>query len=67
MIDTKLNQYIRARGLKSRFVSAQLGISYQAFHKKMNGQVGFSAQEALQLKKMLGIAEKDMDEIFRRN
>lgn len=66
MIDTKLNQYIRARGYKSRFIAQQLGITYQGFHKKMTGQSAFSAHEALQLKRLLGISDKDMIEIFDR-
>jgi len=66
MIDTLLNRYIRAKGLKSGYVASQLGITYQALHKKMTGQIAFSASEAIQLKKLLGIAEKDMAEIFEK-
>lgn len=66
MIDTKLNRYIQARGLKSGYIASQLGITYQGFHKKMTGQSSFTAQEALQLKKLLGISEADMIEIFAK-
>lgn len=64
MIDTRLNRYIKARGYKSSFIAAQLGITYQAFHKKMTGRISFTAQEALQLKKLLKISDPDMIEIF---
>lgn len=66
MLDTKLNQYIQARGLKSRFIAAQLGITYQGFHKKLTGASSFTAQEALQLKRLLGISDNDMSEIFEK-
>ncbi|MBP5311878.1 MAG: toxin-antitoxin system, antitoxin component, Xre family protein [Clostridia bacterium] len=65
MIDTKLNQYIKSRGLKSGFIASQLGITYQGFHKKMTKQT-FTAQEALQLKRLLDISDKDMAEIFEK-
>lgn len=66
MIDTKLNKYIKARGYKSRFIAQQLGITYQGFHKKMTGASSFTAQEAIQLKRLLGISDADMIEIFDR-
>lgn len=66
MIDTKLNRYIKSCGYKSGFIASQLGITYQGFHKKMTGRSAFTAQEALTLKRLLNISEKDMEEIFEK-
>ena len=64
MIDTMLNKYIKARGYKSGFIASQLGITYQAFHKKMTGQSSFTALEAQELKRLLRIKSEDMPRIF---
>lgn len=60
----KLEQYIAARGLKYKFVAAQLGMTYASLRNKLNGKTAFTAEEAVQLKYLLGITEQDFRYIF---
>ena len=66
MLDTMLNRYIKARGYRVNDIAQMLGISRQALHKKMTGKTEWTAREALQLKSLLGISDKDMPAIFEK-
>ena len=59
-----LNQYIDKRGYKLGFIIEQLGISRQAFDKKMKNVNQFRASEVYVLCDLLKISETDKHKIF---
>lgn len=60
----KLEWYISERGVKLKWVAAQLGITYMSLHNKLTGVHPFTADEAVKLRYLLGISEADFRYIF---
>ena len=59
-----LNARIDKSGYKKSFLAKQLGISKQAFSQKLSGQYEFKSNQIQILCKILGIAPKEMKDIF---
>jgi predicted transcriptional regulator len=59
-----LNEYISASGLKIGFIVEKLGISRQAFARKLKGKISFKASEVYTLCDILRISEDDKKDIF---
>ena len=59
-----LNKYISESGLKIGFIVDKLGISRQAFARKMRGTITFKASEVYTLCDILRISEADKKDIF---
>ena len=59
-----LREKIDACGFKLVFVAKQLGISYQAFLKKLNNETEFKASEVMILKEILHLTDDEVMEIF---
>ena len=66
MTDTELlEEYIRKSGYKKSFLANKLGISLNAFGKKIKGKCEFKASEILALCTTLGIATaEEKDNVF---
>ena len=65
MTDLKvLNSKINSSGYKKSFLAEQLGISKQALSQKLAGQHEFKSNQIQILCKYLGIAPKEMKDIF---
>lgn len=64
-IDTEmLNKYIDQSGLKIGYIVETLGISRQAFDRKRNGFVSFTAAEVYVICDLLSIPSYDKSIIF---
>ena len=59
-----LIEKIDACGFKLVFVAKQLGISYQAFLKKLNNETEFKTSEVMILKEILHLTDDEVMEIF---
>lgn len=59
-----LEEIIKSAGYKKGYLCECLGISRQAFHKKMNNGYPFRAAEIFTLCYLLHIDEEEKNEIF---
>jgi len=57
----KINQLLA--GISKRKLANKLGISYNLFLQKLNGEMDFSLNEALLIKKMI-LSKKSIEELF---
>ena len=65
MTDTKkLRDKLEMSGYKLRFVASKMGISYQAFLKKINNETEFKASEIHILSILLSLSEEEKQSIF---
>lgn len=65
MVQTNLlKEAIKDSGIKSEFLANQLGISRQAFHKKINTGKSIKTEEAFVLKKFLCLDNDRFCRIF---
>ncbi len=60
----KLKEIIADSGLKKVFIAEKLGISYQGYLKKENGNSEFMANEIAILKDLLKLSDKEVTQIF---
>lgn len=60
----RLEEYIAKSGLKKWFIAQQIGVTRASLYNKMAGLHPFTADEALKLKQILDISEKDFVYIF---
>lgn len=59
-----LREKIDGCGFKLVFVAKQLGISYQAFLKKLNNETEFKTSEVMILKELLHLTDDEVMENF---
>lgn len=59
-----LREKIDACGFKLVYVAKQVGVSYQAFLKKLNNETEFKASEVMILKELLHLTDDEVMEIF---
>lgn len=59
-----LREKIDAYGFKLVYVAKQVGISYQAFLKKLNNETEFKTSEVMILKELLHLTDDEVMEIF---
>ena len=59
-----LKKKIDDSGYKLRFIAKQLGITYQAFLKKINNETEFKASEIAILKDLLKLTDEELKKIF---
>lgn len=65
MTDTKkLRDKIDMSGYKLRFIASKIGITYQAFLKKINNETEFKASEIRVLSSLLGLSVEEKEAIF---
>lgn len=60
----KLKGSIDDSGLKKVFIAEKLGLSYQGYLKKENGQSEFTGKEITILRDLLNLTNKEVAEIF---
>ena len=61
---TRLKDLVKSSGLKKTFIAEKLGLSYQGYLKKENGDSDFMATEISILKDLLRLSNKEVSEIF---
>lgn len=61
---TRLKDLVKSSGLKKKFIAEKLGLSYQGYLKKENGDSDFMATEISILKDLLRLTNKEVSEIF---
>ncbi len=59
-----LRQKIDESGYKLQFVARKLGITYQGFLKKLNGDTEFKISEVQALRSLLDLTDDEVDKIF---
>ena len=59
-----LREKIDACGFKLVYVAKQVGVSYQAFLKKLNNETEFKASEIKVLKELLKLTNEEANKIF---
>ena len=60
----RLKSRIRDMGIKKSFIAEKMGISYQGYLKKENGESEFLQSEISVLKMILNLRNKEVSEIF---
>lgn len=60
----KLKDSIDSSGLKKVFIAEKLGLSYQGYLKKENGQSEFTGKEITTLRELLNLSNKEVAQIF---
>lgn len=60
----RLKEVVRDSGLKKVYIAERLGITYQGYLKKENGENEFMASEIKSMQELLGLSAKDTREIF---
>jgi DNA-binding XRE family transcriptional regulator len=60
----RLKEVVRDSGLKKVYIAERLGITYQGYLKKENGENEFMASEIKTMQELLGLSAKDIREIF---
>lgn len=61
---TLLRQKINDVGLKLQFVAEKCGLTYYGFMKKVENETEFKASEIMVLKKLLGLTDEQVNQIF---
>lgn len=65
MTDTeKFRDVVRQKGLKYKFLAAELGITPFGLQKKIENQTEFKASEVQKLSALLGLADLERAQIF---
>lgn len=65
MTDTKLlREAIDKSGMSITFIANEIGISREAFYKKISNITEFKASEIMKLSKILSLSNKSRDGIF---
>ena len=59
-----LREKIDTCGFKLGYVAKQVGVSYQAFLKKLNNETEFKTSEVMILKELLHLTDDEVMEIF---
>ncbi len=59
-----LKSKIKDSGFKIRFLSDQIGISYQAFYNKLENRTQFLASEIMKLSNLLKLSVEERNSIF---
>lgn len=68
MTDTRLlKRRIRESGLKKTHIASRLGLSYQGYLKKENGEHFFTSKEISILIELLNLSTDDVMQIFFAN
>ena len=60
----RLKEVVRDSGLKKVYIAERLGITYQGYLKKENGENEFMASEIKTMQELLGLSAKDTRKIF---
>lgn len=60
----RLKNRIKDMGIKKSFIAEKMGISYQGYLKKENGESEFLQSEISVLKMVLNLTNKEVSEIF---
>ena len=60
----RLKEVVRDSGLKKVYIAERLGITYQGYLKKENGENEFMASEIKTMQELLRLSAKDTREIF---
>lgn len=60
----KLKTVINESGFKIGFISENLGITREAFYRKMKNETEFKASEIVALKRILKLSDAQRNEIF---
>lgn len=55
---------VREKGIKLQFLADKIGISRQALSNKINNHSQFNAREVGELKRLLALSQKEVDDIF---
>lgn len=61
---THLKAVIADKGLKLTYIADELGITYAALNKKLNGETEFKAPEMSKLRTVLRLSDEELIEIF---
>lgn len=65
MPNTKLlKEFISRSGISYTNLAKQLNITYVAFNNKLKGKYAFTLDEALLLKKILGLTQQEWNAVF---
>ena len=59
-----LSEAISESGITITAISKKLGITREAFYKKLNNETEFKASEIASMKNILGLSNKKRDAIF---
>lgn len=59
-----LRNFIERSGISLTNIARQLSITYVAFNNKLKGKYAFTLDEALLLKKILGLTQSEWDAVF---
>lgn len=60
----KLEEKVKASGLKKVYIADKLGITYQGYRKKESGESEFTSSEISILKDILRLTNKEIADIF---
>jgi len=61
-----LKSFIERSKLSLTNVAKELGITYVALNNKLKGRYAFTLEEALTLKKLLELSQKEWDAVFNK-
>lgn len=61
-----LREYIGRSGISLTNMAKKLNITYVAFNNKLKGRYAFTLNEALMLKKILGLTQDEWDAVFNK-
>lgn len=65
MTDVRLlKEKIKETGLKKVYIAKQLGLTYQGYLRKENGQSEFISSEISMMKDLLSLSLEDVSDIF---
>lgn len=59
-----LKKFIDRSGISRTNIAKQLGITYVGFNNKLKGKFAFTLDEALMLKKILGLTQSEWNAVF---
>ena len=61
---TLLREFIERSGISLTRIAKQLNITYVALNNKLKGKFAFTLDEALMLKKILGLTQSEWNAVF---
>ena len=59
-----LKELIDRKGMSRTNIAKSLGITYVALNNKLKGKYAFTLDEALKLKKLLGLTQSEWNAVF---
>jgi plasmid maintenance system antidote protein VapI len=59
-----LKEFIERSGMSRTTIAKRLNITYVALNNKLNGKFAFTLDEALLLKKILGLTQSEWNAVF---